>query len=103
MQMFFGTLNITGLSSFLEPPDALLLMSGFPDPQQASAAATNFIVNVKGLSNGTAVAVTGTAVAIGEQAAIVMTDINAAGALATHAAELTAPTAKKRARKRGGR
>jgi hypothetical protein len=103
MQIFFGTLNVTGLSSFLKPPDSLLLMSGFPDPQQASAAATNFIVNVKGLSHGTAVAVTGTASSIGEQAAIVMSDINAGGALAAHAAALTAPAATKRAIKRRGR
>jgi hypothetical protein len=70
----------------LRPQNALLLMSGFPDAQQASRAATNFIVNIKGLRSG-AVAVTGTSTSVGNQPAIVMTDINAAGGLEKHAPE----------------
>jgi hypothetical protein len=91
MQVIFGTLSLSGLDSFLFPQNALLLMAGFPDPQQASRAATNFIVNVKGLANGTAVAVTGVPTTVGSRNAIVMSDINAAGSLAQHAVELTSP------------
>jgi len=85
MEIIFGTLLIQGLSSFLEPGNAWLLMSGFPDPNQAGAAATNFIVNVKHLASNTPVAVTGTRNAIGTQPVITMTDINAAGTLMEHA------------------
>lgn len=85
MEIIFGTLMIKGLSSFLEPGDAWLLMSGFPDPNQAGTAATNFIVNVKHLTNDTPVAVTGTRNVIGTQPVIIMTDINAAGTLMEHA------------------
>lgn len=85
MELIFGTLSITDLSSFLEPGDAWLLMSGFPDANQAGAAATNFIVNVKHLGNGTDVAVTGSRSAVGTQPVIIMTDINAAGTLMQHA------------------
>jgi len=94
MQIIFGTLSIRGLDSFLLPQSALLLMSGFPDPQQASRAATNFIVNIKGLTDGTAVAVTGVPTTIGSQAAIVMSDINAAGGLEAHAPEMKASKPK---------
>ncbi len=94
MQIIFGTLSIRGLDSFLLPQSALLLMSGFPDPQQAARAATNFIVNIKGLTDGTAVAVTGTPTSIGSQAAIVMSDINAAGGLEAHAPEMKAAKPK---------
>jgi hypothetical protein len=87
MQIIFGKLSITGLTSMLLPQDALLLMAGFPDPSQASRAATNFIVNIKGIPNGSAVAVTGTATTVGNQPAIVMTDINKAGGLEQHAPE----------------
>lgn len=91
MQIIFGTLSILALDSFLQPQNALLLMVGFPDPQQAARAATNFIVNVKGIANGTAVAVTGTPNTIGNQPAIVMSDINPAGGLEAHAPEAQLP------------
>jgi hypothetical protein len=94
MQIIFGTLSIAGLNSILLPQNALLLMAGFPDPQQAARAATNFIVNVKGLANGTAVAVTGTPTTIGSQPAIVMSDINPAGGLEAHAPEAQAQVPK---------
>jgi hypothetical protein len=60
-------------------------MSGFPDPDQAGHAATNFILNVRHLANGTPVAVTGSRNTIGTQPVIIMTDINAAGNLMDHA------------------
>lgn len=91
MQIIFGTLAIEALNSFLLPQGALLLMTGFPDPQQAARAATNFIVNVKGIASGTAVAVTGMPTTIGSQSAIVMSDINPAGGLEAHAPEAQAP------------
>jgi hypothetical protein len=91
MQIIFGTLSINGLISMLQPQNALLLMAGFPDPHQAARAATNFIVNVKGLTSGTAVAVTGTPTTVGTQPAIVMTNINAAGGLEEHAPEVNQP------------
>ena len=85
MEIIFGTLSIQALHSFLEPGNAWLLMAGFPDPNQAGTAATNFIVNLKHLADNTQVAVTGTRNAIGTQPVIIMTDINAAGALMAHA------------------
>jgi len=91
MQIIFGTLSISGLDSFLNPQSALLLMIGFPDPQQAARAATNFIVNVKGIASGTAVAVTGTPTTIGSQPAIAMSDINPSGGLEAHAPEAQVP------------
>lgn len=94
MQIIFGTLSIRGLDSSLLPQSALLLMSGFPDPHHAACAATNFIVNVKGLTDGTAAAVTGMPTSIGTQAAIVMSDINAAGGLEAHAPEMKASKPK---------
>jgi hypothetical protein len=84
MQMFFGTLVINGLDSFLEPPNAWLLLGGYPDPQHAGWAATNYIVNVKGLQSGTPVAVSGIPTTVGSQPAIVMSDINASGGLEQH-------------------
>ena len=93
MQIIFGTLSISALNSFLQPQNALLLMAGFPDPQQAARAATNLIVNVKGIPNGTAVAVTGMPTTIGSQPAIVMSDINLAGGLENHAPEAQMPVA----------
>jgi hypothetical protein len=91
MQIIFGALSIKGLDSFLQPQDALLLLGGFPDPQQAARAATNFIVNVRAIPNGTPVAVTGVPTSIGSQPAIVMTDINRAGGLEVHAPEAQLP------------
>jgi hypothetical protein len=85
MEIIFGTLSIQGLHSFMEPGNAWLLMAGFPDPNQAGVAATNFIVNVKHLADNAQVAVTGTRNAIGTQPVIIMSDINAAGALMGHA------------------
>jgi hypothetical protein len=90
MQVTFGTLSIQGLNSLLLPNNNLLLQTGFPDPQQAARAATNFIVNVKGIANNTPVAVTGTLTSIGSQPAIIMTDINPSGGLEAHAAEFKA-------------
>jgi hypothetical protein len=84
MKILFGALSIRGLDSFLVPSDSWLLMSGFPDSRQAARAATNFIVNVRLLHSGDQVAVTGTKKAVGSQPAVEMTDINAAGTLATH-------------------
>jgi hypothetical protein len=91
MQIIFGTLSIAGLNCTLMPQDALLLMVGFPDPKQAARAATNFIVNVKGIANETPVAVTGTPATIGSQPAIVMSDINPSMGLEAHAAEAQPP------------
>jgi hypothetical protein len=88
MQIIFGTLSINGLTSILLPHNALLLMTGFPDPHQAARAATNFIVNVKGIASGSVVAVTGTPTSVGGQPAIVMSDINLAGGLEAHAPEM---------------
>jgi hypothetical protein len=85
MQILFGTLSLRGLTSLLMPGQRWLLMVGFPDPQQAGVAATNFIVNVRHLQDNTAVAVTGTPSSIGTQPVIVMSDINAAGPLMEHA------------------
>ena len=87
MQIIFGTLSIQGLNSLLLPQGSLLLMAGFPDPQQAARAATNFIVNIKGIADGTPVAVTGTPTSIGNQPAIIMSDINSSGGLEAHAPE----------------
>jgi hypothetical protein len=87
MEIMFGTLSIieSELTSLLEPGDNWLLLARFPDPDQAGRAATNFILNVKHLSNGAPVAVTGARNTIGTQPVIVMTDINAAGSLVEHA------------------
>jgi hypothetical protein len=52
MQITFGTLSRRGLDSFLNPQNDWLLRAGFPDPQQAAVAATNFIVNIKHLPDG---------------------------------------------------
>jgi hypothetical protein len=94
MQIIFGNLSIRGLDSFLLPQGALLLMSGFPDPKQAARAATNYIVNVKGIADGTAVAVTGMPTTIGSQPAIIVSDINPAGGLEVHAPEMKASKPK---------
>jgi hypothetical protein len=91
MQIIFGTLSINGLTSMLLPQNAMLLMTGFPDPNQAARAATNFIVNIKGIPDGTAVAVSGTPTTVGSQPAIVMTDINPSGGLEEHATEFRTP------------
>ncbi len=85
VQIIFGTLSIFKLTSMLSPQNDLLLLTGFPDPNQAALAATNFIVNVKGLSTGTPVAVTGIPTQVGSQPAVVMSDINASGGLEQHA------------------
>ena len=87
MQLIFGTLTVDepNLASFLDPAEEWLLLAGFPDPAQAGHAATNFILNVRHLSNGSPVAVTGTRSTIGTQPVIMMTDINAAGSLMEHA------------------
>jgi hypothetical protein len=85
MEITFGTLRRNGLSTYLEAGEYWLLMTGFPDPKQAGVAATNFIFNVKHLSENTPVAVTGTKNTIGTQPVIVMSDINAAGSLMEHA------------------
>jgi hypothetical protein len=85
MEVNFGTLSIRGLNSLLMPQDAWLLLVGFPDPKQAAVAATNFIVNVRHLADQAHVAVTGTKGTVGSQAVIIMSDINAAGALMAHA------------------
>jgi len=87
MQIIFGKLSINGLTSMLLPQGAMLLMTGFPDPNQAARAATNYIVNIKGIASGTAVAVSGTPTTVGSQPAIVMTDINPSGGLEEHAVE----------------
>lgn len=87
MQIIFGKLSISGLDSTLLPQNALLLMAGFPDPHQAARAATNYILNIKGIQSGTPVAVTGTPTTVGRQPAIVMTDINPSGGLEVHAPE----------------
>ena len=90
MELIFGTLSIDEpqLTSLLEPGDQWLLLAGFPDPNQAGHAATNFVVNVRQLSDGESVAVTGTRNTIGTQPVIIMTDINAAGSLMEHAMKL---------------
>jgi hypothetical protein len=85
MEVIFGTLSIQGLNSLLMPQDSWLLLVGFPDPKQAAVAATNFIVNVRHLANQAQVAVTGTRGTVGAQLVIIMSDINAAGALMAHA------------------
>jgi hypothetical protein len=100
VQIIFGTLSITGLTSILLPQDALLLLAGFPDPAQAARAATNFIVNVKGIPDGSPVAVTGTPTTVGTQPAIVMTDINTSGGLEQHAPEAMASSAPRKRKKR---
>jgi hypothetical protein len=61
MQNFAGTLSIQGSTSTLLEQNAILLLAGFPDVNQAKNAATNFIQNVKGIVSGTAVVVTGDA------------------------------------------
>jgi hypothetical protein len=81
----FGTLSIQGLNSFLTPQSSWLLLVGFPDPKQAAVAATNFIVNVRHLADQAQVAVTGARSTVGSQPIIIMSDINAAGALMAHA------------------
>ena len=101
MQIIFGTLSIQGLRSFLEPGNAWLLMTGFPDPNQAGVAATNFIVNVKHLADNTQVAVTGTRSVIGSQPVIIMADINAAGTLMAHAMAIPEFQALEAAGKKG--
>jgi hypothetical protein len=85
MEVNFGALSIQGLNSLLMPQDAWLLLVGFPDPKQAAVAATNFIVNVRHLADQAQVAVTGTKGTVGSQPVIIMSDINAAGALMAHA------------------
>jgi hypothetical protein len=92
MQLIFGTLSIdmSQLISSLDPGKEWLLMSGFPDPNQAGIAATHFILNVKHLSSGVGVALSGTRNTIGTQPVIIMTDINAAGGLMDHAMKLMA-------------
>jgi hypothetical protein len=84
MQIFFGQLTINGLDSMLVPPNAWLLLADYSDPQHAGWAATNYIVNVKGLKSGTPVVVSGIQTTVGAQPAIVMTDINASGGLEQH-------------------
>jgi len=84
MQMFFGQLTVNGLDSMLVPPNAWLLLGGYSDPQHAGWAATNYIVNVKGLKSGTPVAVSGIQTTVGTQPAIVMSEINASGGLEQH-------------------
>jgi hypothetical protein len=86
MQIIFGNLSRRDLDSFLNPQNDWLLLAGFPDPQQAAVAATNFIVNIRHLPDGAAVIVTGIPTAVGAQPAIIMTDINPAGELMSHAA-----------------
>lgn len=92
MELIFGTLAIdmSQLVSSLDPGQEWLLMSGFPDPNQAGIAATHFILNVRHLSSGVGVAVSGTRNTIGTQPVIIMTDINAAGALMEPAMKLMA-------------
>jgi hypothetical protein len=90
VQVIFGQLSISGLDSTLLPQNAWLLLGGFPDPEQAARAATNYIVNVKGLRDGASVAVTGVQTSVGNQLAIVMSDINASGGLEQHAPEAMA-------------
>jgi hypothetical protein len=106
MEIIFGTLSIDEptLTSLLEPGDNWLLLSGFPDPEQAGRAATNFIMNVRHLPNAAPVAVTGTRNTIGTQPVIIMTDINAAGNLMQHAmiAMKEGKAAKVPARKKKG-
>lgn len=76
MQNFAGTLSIQGSTSALIEQNAILLLAGFPDVNQAKNAATNFIQNVKGIASGAAVVVTGDASVVGTQPVIVMTDIH---------------------------
>lgn len=94
MQIFFGQLTISGLDSMLVPPNAWLLLGGYSDPQHAGWAATNYIVNVKGLKSGTPVVVSGVQTMVGTQPAIVMSEINASGGLEQH---LTDPAVRSRA------
>ena len=77
MPVIMGTLSISGSHSTLRPQNALLLRSGFPDANQAAAAATSFIVKVKGLEDGAEVTVTGTPGTVGTQPTIIMSDIRA--------------------------
>jgi hypothetical protein len=91
MQIFFGELQINDLDSMLVPPTAWLLLAGYSDPQHAGQAATNYIVNIKGLKSDTPVAVTGVSTTIGTQPAIVMSDINASGGLEQHLDGAAAP------------
>ncbi|MFL6233555.1 MAG: hypothetical protein ACJ76N_10515 [Thermoanaerobaculia bacterium] len=91
MELLFGTLSIRELNSFLLiPQDLWLLMVDFPDPEQAGAAATNFISNIKHISDGTDVAVKGTRNSIDNTPVFIMSDINEAGGLMTHV--LASPT-----------
>ena len=85
MQVFFGTLSLRGLDSYLLPQDAWLLMSGFPDHRQAAVAATNFIVNIRNLEDGANVAVIGDPTLVDERLAIILSEVNAAGKLMDHA------------------
>jgi hypothetical protein len=85
VEIIFGSLSGRKLDTFLMPQNAWLLLNGFPDPAQAARAATNFIVNIKHLENGSPVAVTGVRIMVGTQRAIILSDINAAGPLMEHA------------------
>ncbi len=84
MPIYPGKLVIIGANSYLRQQnaaqDALLLLAGYPDAQQAAAAATDYIVNEKGIAPGTDVEVTGTKAPIGQQDAIRMSDIQRAKA-----------------------
>jgi hypothetical protein len=102
MQVIFGQLVIDDLDSTLVPQNAWLLLSGFPDPEQAARAATNYIVNVKHIKSGTNVAVTGTPTNIGDQPAIIMSDINPSGGLEQHAPEAMMKTGRERAARSAG-
>jgi|HubBroStandDraft_1064217.scaffolds.fasta_scaffold159204_1 hypothetical protein len=77
-----GTVVISTTDAVLIPKGALLLMTGFPDPNQAAGAARDFITKVKGIPNNTLVDVTGVSTNIGAQPAIVMSDINPAPVVA---------------------
>src|SRR5215467_3898542 len=87
MHILFGTLSLKGLDSYLMPQSAWLLMSGFPDRQQAAVAATNFIVNVRNLEDGTNVAVIGDPTLVDGRPVIILADANAAGTLMDDALE----------------
>lgn len=78
MPIIRGTLQINATDAILLPQDALLLLTNFPDAQQAANAAHDFIVKVKGIPNHTLVDVDGVSTSIGEQPAIVMSNINQA-------------------------
>ena len=86
MELYFGTISIRGLNSFLEPHDLLLLMEGFRN-QHASIAATNYIINIKHLADETEVAVVGAKRMVGSQGVVVMSDVNPAGPLMEHIVE----------------